>query len=304
MLKVGVIGLGSIAMKAYLPVYAGMSGIEFYFCTRNKATLEEVRAKYRWTHLCTSIDELLKQGIHAAFVHAATHAHPKIIEQLILHGIAVYTDKPIADHYEGAKRLTELTEVNHVLLMTGFNRRFAPFIAKASLLPNKTMVICQKNRVNDPKDLRTAVFDDFIHVIDTARFLLGKPINSLSVHASMNEEHLCSGISVILRSGDLTALAIMNRVSGANQELAQVMSPQGEYIIKDLTEMEWVKSADHCIEKFGDWTGTLQKRGFEPIIYAFLDAVQQGKNEPVDKQDALETHRLCEWIVEQAESNL
>jgi virulence factor len=96
----------------------------------------------------------------------------------------------------------------------------------------------------------------------------------------------------------------MNRVSGANHEFAQVMSPQGEYIIKDLTEMEWVKSADHCIEKFGDWTGTLQKRGFEPIIHAFLDAVQQGNKEPVDKQDALETHRLCECIVEQAESNL
>jgi virulence factor len=303
-IKAGVLGIGSIAAKAYLPVYAGMDDVDFYFCTRNEKTLDTIRSKYRWTHLFTSIDDLLKQGIQAAFVHAATSAHPKIIERLIHEGIAVYTDKPLAGRFESAAQLTRLAEDKYVMLTTGFNRRFAPLIAEASFLPDKTMIICQKNRVDAPGDLRTIVFDDFIHVLDTVRFIIGKPIDPISVHFSWNSENQCTGIFALFRSGPILASAIMNRVSGANEETAQVMTKHGEYIVHNLTEQEWIEGTSRQLKRFDDWANTLYKRGFEPIISAFIQAVKMGQSEPIGKRDALETHRLCEWVTNQGEIDL
>ncbi|MCQ2009065.1 hypothetical protein NOM01_03535 [Sporolactobacillus sp. STSJ-5] len=40
MLKVSVIGIGSIAAKAYLPIYFKMAQVDFYFCARNVRTLD------------------------------------------------------------------------------------------------------------------------------------------------------------------------------------------------------------------------------------------------------------------------
>lgn len=301
MLKIGIIGIGSIAEKAYLPIYAGLSGVECHFCTRNSETLEKIRARYRWTHLYNDLNQLIENGIEAAFVHAATPAHPAIIEKLLNSGISVYTDKPIADHYETAKRLTEIAEQKNVLLMTGFNRRYAPYNQEAAQVPDKSLIVYEKNRVNDPKKIRPFVFDDFIHVVDTLRFALDRPVDSIQVHAVKNQEDLFTGLSVFFHAGKRMAVAIMSRTSGANQEILQVMSPQGEYVVRDLSVMEQIHGTEKTVKHFGDWAPMLYKRGFEQIVGAFLDAVMTEGNEPIAKRDALETHRLCEEIIQAVE---
>lgn len=300
-MKIGVVGIGSIAEKAYLPVYAGLKDVEFHFCTRNAQTLEKISAMYRWKYLYQSIDQLIESGIEAAFVHAATSAHPAIISKLLNEGISVYVDKPIADHYETARALTELAEKQKVLLMTGFNRRFAPLNNEAFAVPGKSLIVYQKNRVNDPKNIRTFVYDDFIHVVDTVRYLLNQPVDRIDVAAKKNEANLYTNLSVNLHAGSQMAVTVMSRMSGANQELLQIMSPGGEYIVHNLTELEQINGTGRFRKQFSDWTPTLYKRGFVQIITAFLDAVKTHKNEPISKADALETHLICERIVQKAE---
>ncbi|RYL92214.1 Gfo/Idh/MocA family protein [Sporolactobacillus sp. THM19-2] len=301
MLKVGIVGIGSIASKAYLPVLSKKEGIECHICTRNRETLLRVGQRYRWQHVYSQIDQLIHSGIQVAFVHAATLAHPKLVTELLNHGISVYVDKPIADSYEKAKELTELARRKHVMLMTGFNRRYAPLNSEAKAVKNKTMVVLQKNRVNDPKDVRTFVFDDFIHVVDTIRYVLGGPVHVLTVRAQKNETGLFTGLTVLFSTNGEQACALMNRTSGANEEILQVMSPQGEFWVKNLVEGEWVHGMDKSIRSFNDWTPTLYKRGFPQIVDAFLEAAAKGKAEAISKDDALETHRLCEQIVRMAE---
>ncbi|MCO7176608.1 Gfo/Idh/MocA family protein [Sporolactobacillus kofuensis] len=304
MLKVGVIGIGSIALKAYLPIYSEIDDVDFYFCTRNQDTINRIRAKYRWAHLYSSLDDLLNEThetLQAAFVHSATASHVPIIERLIKNGIAVYVDKPIADHYDQAEKLTNLAENLKVPLMTGFNRRFAPFYQTAKSISNKTMVICQKNRSNAPGDLRTIVFDDYIHVVDSLRFLVGKPLDIQSVHVVKDQMNRVVALSTVFRSGSILATGIMNRVSGTNQEVTQVMAEEGECIVRNLSELKKLQGTSSCCQQFNDWDRTLYKRGFEGIVHKFLSAVKENKDLPIAKRDALETHRLCEWIVEKGE---
>ncbi len=53
-MKIGLIGLGVIAQKAYLPVMSTKEGIELILCTRNKETLNKLSSMY-------NIKKLLKQ---------------------------------------------------------------------------------------------------------------------------------------------------------------------------------------------------------------------------------------------------
>ena len=79
-MKVGVIGIGNIAQKAYLPVMAEMRDtVEWHLCSRNKETLEQVGKKYGFGQMYTDVEEWMDSGIEAAFVHVATAAHESVI---------------------------------------------------------------------------------------------------------------------------------------------------------------------------------------------------------------------------------
>lgn len=51
-MKIGIIGLGDIAQKAYLPVITQLPNIELVFCTRNANALESLAKQYRISETC------------------------------------------------------------------------------------------------------------------------------------------------------------------------------------------------------------------------------------------------------------
>lgn len=302
-MHIGVVGIGSIAQKAYLPIYAGLDGVSLSFCTRNQQTLEQIHERYGWDSLYTSLDDLIGSGITAALVHAATAAHPQIVEKLLNHHISVYIDKPVSDQIETTKHLTGLAESKGLLLMTGFNRRFAPMNRRLAEVHDKSTIVYQKNRINDPEEIRTFVYDDFIHVVDTVRYLLDDPVETLDVHARKNQQGKYTDLTVIFHAGQQLAVALMNRVSGVNQESVQAIAPSGEYFVRNLTELEQIKGIEMTRIPFADWESTLYKRGFEQIVHAFIDALKNHLKEPITKSDALETHLICEKIIHKALKN-
>src|SRR5688572_14721145 len=145
MLKVGIIGLGDIALKAYLPVISTRD-VEIHLCTRNEAQLKHIGAQYRFRHLHHTVDSLIQSGVTGVFVHTATASHEALVEQLLSHNIHVYVDKPLTYHYASAEKLTALARKNNLLLQVGFNRRFAPAYQYASALQPANLIVLQKNR--------------------------------------------------------------------------------------------------------------------------------------------------------------
>ncbi|MGV8983061.1 hypothetical protein [Clostridium sp.] len=58
-MKVGIIGLGDIAQKGYLPVLTEKENIELILCTRNVDTLKKLSKKYRINQYVQTVDLLL-----------------------------------------------------------------------------------------------------------------------------------------------------------------------------------------------------------------------------------------------------
>ncbi|MEF2966017.1 Gfo/Idh/MocA family oxidoreductase [Paenibacillus sp. M1] len=300
-MKIGIIGLGDIAQKAYLPVITAREDIELVFCTRNRETLGRLAAKYRVAEAVPTVDELIAAGVEAAFVHSATESHVSIAEQLMRSGVHVYVDKPISYHYEESVRLAELAQELGVILMVGFNRRFAPMVADLKQVTSPRVISLQKNRLFSPDFARRFVYDDFIHVVDTIRFLAPAEISETPRISAFVREGKLYHAQLQLEGDGFIATGLMNRDSGANDEILEVMSPGNKWVVDGLNTTAHFSSGDENVHKFKDWDPVLYRRGFVQIIEHFLSCVRDNKQPSVSLSDALESHRICELVVKRAE---
>ncbi|MET7983501.1 MULTISPECIES: Gfo/Idh/MocA family oxidoreductase [unclassified Streptomyces] len=294
-MKVGCIGLGDIAQKAYLPVLGVQPEIELHLQTRTPATLERVADSLHLpgAQRHTDLDALLAQDLDAAFVHAPTAAHPEIVTRLLEAGVATYVDKPLAYELGESERLVRLAEERDVSLAVGFNRRHAPAYAQCVEHPRE-LILMQKNRTGLPEEPRSMVLDDFIHVVDTLRFLVPGPVDDVTVRARA-EDGLLHHVVLQLAGDGFTALGVMNRLSGSSEEILEVSGQDSKRQVVNLAEV-----IDHkgqpTVRRRGDWVPVARQRGIEQAVLAFLDAVQSGK--VLSARDALATHELCERVVQ------
>jgi virulence factor len=292
--KVGCIGLGDIAQKAYLPVLTTRPDVELHLHTRTPATLERVADAHHVPggRRHTDLDGLLAAGLDAAFVHAPTGVHPEIVTRLLEAGVPTYVDKPLAYELDESRRLVELAERRGVSLAVGFNRRHAPAYAQCREHP-RDLILLQKNRVGLPEEPRTLVLDDFVHVVDTLRFLLPGPVEHTDVRARVRDG-LMHHVVLQLSGDGFTAIGMMNRVSGSTEEILEVSGQDAKRQVVNLAEV-----VDHrgrpTVRRRGDWVPVARQRGIEQVTLAFLDAVRAG--EVLSARDALRTHELCERVV-------
>ena len=204
-------------------------------------------------------------------------------------------DKPISGDLEETKELIELADAKGLLLTAGFNRRFAPMVERLKGIPDKKMILIQKDRVKNVEPVRFAVYDLFIHIADTALYLLDDEVVSVQSHLVENEGEL-KRLWLMLETKSTTCFVSMNYEAGANQEVMEVQSPEGITRVLNLTDMTIVQKNGKQQIAFGDWEGTLRKRGFAPLIGSFVAGVK-GNTNPVSTESSYLSHSLCEKIL-------
>lgn len=291
-LRVALAGLGDIARKAYLPVLASIPGLELHLVTRNEATLEELGQRYRIANRHSDLESAIGAGLDAAFVHAATAAHPQMVEALLGAGIPTYVDKPLATDAATCTRLAALSESRRCSLMVGFNRRFAPPYAALRERP-RDIVLMQKNRAPSADAPRAVVFDDFIHVVDTLRWLA--PQGRLQTRVDFRVEGgILEHVALTLSGGSFLGIGAMSRMSGADEETLEAIGGGAKRRVVDLAEVvDYGRPAQ--VTRRPDWAPATWMRGIEQICAYFLKSVAEGAY--LSPSDALATHLMCEDIV-------
>ncbi|WP_129837982.1 Gfo/Idh/MocA family oxidoreductase [Streptomyces sp. RFCAC02] len=297
-MKVGVIGLGDIAHKAYLPVLTTQPGVEPLLHTRTPATLERAARVHRVpAHAChPTLDGLIAARPDAAFVHAPTDTHAEIVTRLLTAGIPTYVDKPLAPRLADARRLADLADARETSLAVGFNRRHAPAYTHCLDHP-RDLIVLQKHRRGLPEDPRRMVYDDFIHVVDTLRFLAPGTVEDVTISTRVRDGLLHHAVLQLAGDG-FTAIGAMNHLSGSAEEVLEVSGADAKREVRDLAEITDHKGQP-SVRRRGDWVPVARQRGIEQAVTVFLDAVRTGRT--LDAQDALRTHELCERVVLAAE---
>lgn len=296
-MKIGMIGIGHIAQKAYLPVLTQTKGIELHICTRNQDTLKEIGETYHLNNLYSDINKWIESGIIAAFVHSSTESHESIIDLLLDNNIHVYVDKPITNHIESTKRLIRKAEEKNLVLMVGFNRKYAPSNKTLKELADPNMIIMQKNVAKPAGEIRSFIFDDFIHVIDTVLYLFPYTIENIHVSSNIVDGAL-HHVVIQLEAKEGTAIGIMNRNVGESLEKIELMNAEETRTAINVNEVSSLSDKGTLIHKENNWDPTLKKRGFHDIIAHFLEIVKEGPVAYKQTQSDIKTHELAEKVVQ------
>ncbi|MGX7244605.1 Gfo/Idh/MocA family protein [Enterococcus quebecensis] len=303
-MKIGIIGLGNIAQKAYLPIYAQLRNkATFVLSTRNEQTRKEISAKYGFNEMVSSTEELIQSGISACFIHAATNVHGHLVKQLLEAGIHVFVDKPLSENLAEVKEIQTLAEEKNLLLMVGFNRRFAPLVEELKSIKNKNMLLIQKNRIASEQTANFVIYDLFLHVADIAVYLLDDDIRQVQTKI-IEENGLLKRAFLHLETETTTAIVSMDLFAGANIETYQLTSPEGTFILENLTDLT-IKTPQVIQQKgFTDWTTTLEKRGFQQMVEEFIEAVKTNDATPLKQEEIVTSHELCAQMIRQHQQHI
>ncbi|KNH34701.1 Gfo/Idh/MocA family protein [Exiguobacterium acetylicum] len=301
-MKLAVIGLGDIAQKAYLPVYAERSDIEVYLISRDAEKAKRLQTAYRFAGTYATFADAVQEGIDAVMIHSATTVHAEQARQALEAGIAVYVDKPVSMEIEEIRELTRLSEEKQLPFITGFNRRFASAHQRLLEVNDPNLVLMQKNRTSFIEDAKPFLFDDFIHVADTLRFLTGcGEIEDLHVKSKQDASCL-HHVTIQFVSNGITAIGVMNRNNGITEERVEVMGPEEKRIATDVTTLDQLTKQGTLRYPLDNWEATLKRRGFVDMLEAFLRTVKGESSESVVASDSLATHELCQQVYEQVQA--
>lgn len=298
-LRIGVIGLGGIAQKAYLPV---LSHAENWTLaggfSPNQQKAQAVCDSYRMA--CFSrIDELASQ-CDAVFVHSSTASHYEVVGQLLAQGVHVYVDKPLAAELDQAEQLVEQAHKAGKALMVGFNRRFAPLYRQLKEnMQDAASLRMDKHRTNSvgPNDLRFTLLDDYLHVVDTALWLAGGNATLESGLLQINEaDQMLYGEHHFL-CGETLVTTSMHRRAGTARESVQAVTEGAVYQLDNM--QIWREEQQDILTQLPvpGWQSTLAQRGFVGAIEHFVDCVSNQTAPETSGEQAIYAQAMIEKIL-------
>ncbi|MEW6992065.1 Gfo/Idh/MocA family protein [Colwelliaceae bacterium 6441] len=302
-MRIAMIGLGDIAIKAYLPLIARHPSIEPILSTRNKEKLHSLAKQYRINETYSTLVELIAAKPDAVMIHTATGSHFEIAKQFLDAGIACFVDKPLSYQYTECEELVSIARRTKTPLYVGFNRRFAPLISPLSTTEN-VHIRWQKHRVNLPAQAREFIYDDFIHVVDGLRYLsvFSQPIDIKLLKVTPTYHHnLLSSIHFTYPINEVLIEGHMNRLSGVTEERLEVFSENQKVEVNNLTHGFLYQNSNETRLKFDDWQSYFYTRGFVDMIEDWLEVIKQGYSTDQQLDDVLSSHQLCELILNQIE---
>ncbi len=301
MIKIGIIGLGDIAQKAYLPMVTQHPGVELVFCTRDAQTLASLARQYRVSDSCQDYRQLIDKKVDAVMIHAATHAHVELAKFFLSQGVATFVDKPLADNAADVERLYELAAQRHQPLYIGFNRRHLPLLNQAIPELAKQQVGAlrslrwEKHRFNQPGDVRTFIFDDFIHPLDSVNLNAQADLRDVDVRIQRSGAQLAR-LDVAWQSGETLLEASMNRQFGTTTE--RISASYADHALEFESFVQgraWQQSQETQL-KLKDWTPMLASKGFSAMFADWLHCVENGQVPSKVIERNLATHRLADAI--------
>lgn len=299
-LNIGIVGLGNIAQKVYLPFLTkemNWNLVGAYSPTEGRR--KQICKQYRIKDF-SSPDDLISNS-DAVFVHSSTDSHFEIISEALNMGKDVYVDKPLTSTVGQSEQLVELSTKKGRKLMVGFNRRFAPLYTEAKKqVNNAAWVRVEKHRVksSSPADFKFTLLDDYIHLVDTARWL-GEPAGSIEGHVEVNEKNQMIYAEHNYMSENKKRIFLgMHRSSGTNLELLEIVGENAIVRVKNMDTMEVEMEGKIITNSSPSWETIIKRRGFEDAIMHFMNSVIGDTEPSINGEEALKSQIMVGEMIE------
>jgi len=305
--RIGIVGLGSIAQKVYLPLLMKNEKVDVIgIMSRDSNKVNRIANQYRISNGYTHLKDLLSNELDAVFVHSSTESHYEIVTSCLSKGIAVYVDKPLSYSIEESIRMNELAEKKNLLLAVGFNRRFAPkYVEAKNWLTSGggiTQCIVQKHRTKIiTQSFSETIYDDLIHMLDLLIWLNDTNYQKLNCIVQKNLSTQLLSNSGVIAFKDSTGIFSMERRAGADLEKMELHGNGRSAEVVNLEKMRLCEiNKPEILSGFGSWDDVLYRRGFDSIVNHFLDCLDNQADCKVSSSRVMATHQLVEQIIKQS----
>lgn len=305
-IRLGIVGLGGIAQKAYLPLVTALDSVEIaVVASRHTRRAKEICERYRLPRGVTDLDAFVRSRPRAAIVLTPSPTHAAIVRYLLERDIDVLVEKPATLSSRDTKELGDLAHKRHRVLMVAFNRRYAPLYQKAKeLFAGHRVALCLAEKHRDRathSTLFSNYIDDTIHMIDLLRWFGGDG-RAVTTTVRRRGGHLVDAVSVVAFHAGGTGVVATSMEAGGWEERVSLYG-DGLSVQVQAFRQAWVtrKGQDRPQvlgrEVAGDWTTSLEVRGFPQLIQHFLDCVRTRAAPLTNAEQAYESQLLLEEMV-------
>lgn len=197
-IRLGIVGCGNIS-RAHMKAYQKLDNIEYVAaCDIKDGRAEEYAKEYGFARYYTDYHEMFeKEDLDAISVCTWNCAHAEVSIAALNAGVNVLCEKPMAMNAKQAIEMEKAAQKSGKLLMIGFVRRFMPsmeilkgYIDKGEIGDVHYIKTGCMRRAGNPlgwfADIEKSgggpLIDLGVHIIDMARYIMGKP-NPVSVSA-------------------------------------------------------------------------------------------------------------------------
>lgn len=196
--KVGVLGAGLFANATLLPALKKVKGVELVgIASAGGLHAQHSGKKFGFRYACSDDAQILNDpDINTVLILTRHDTHADLAVQALQAGKHVFVEKPLAVTHEQLSVVShQLAVTDNCLLMTGYNRRFAPLAQKLHVsLSNRQEPLYAHYRVNagyiplnhwthDPAQGGGRIIGEGCHFVDLLTYLVGAAPVSVSARA-------------------------------------------------------------------------------------------------------------------------
>lgn len=292
-LGVAVIGAGDHARRALLPALRQTGIRPVILASRQGVSASEAARQFGFGEVTTDLRQVFDRPDVSAVVIATPHAtHASLVVRAIESGKAVFVEKPLADSWVGLRRVERaLAEAQSPLLVTGFNRRFAPLTHRLkNQLDRQTgpkSLVMTVNAGRAPLATHDRITGEACHFIDLLRSLAGAPVVHLD---AVRTEGPDPSATIHLRFAD-GSIGAVHYLTQGHRSLAK------ERLEVSVGGRTWRLDSFRRLTEAGRisppaWFAR-QDKGHSELVHRFFQAVEGGLPSPIPIEEQLEVAALA-----------
>ncbi|HXF85555.1 MAG TPA: bi-domain-containing oxidoreductase [Anaerolineales bacterium] len=292
--KLGVLGAGLFANSVLLPAIKKVKGIELIgIASTGGLHAQHTGKKFGFHYATSSDDELLKDpNINTVAILTRHDSHAELVLKALKAGKHVFVEKPLAINSAQLSAIKkQLQNTDNCLLMTGFNRRFAPLAHSLhSLLSNLHESKYIHYRVNagpipldhwihDPQIGGGRIIGEACHFIDFITFLVGAPPVSVSAHALPDDgKYRADNVSMTLTFPD-GSIGIVDYLANGDKsfpkERVEVFCGGMVAVLDDFVSLQTIRDGKRKEER------GVQDKGWVKEWEVFVESIREGGDPPI-----------------------
>ncbi len=298
-LNVGFIGAGSFAQSYLIPNVKSYGASLDTVVTSKGITSKNVGEKFGF-NICSSSqnDVFENKEINTVFIATPHSLHAEQVIQSLNAQKNVFVEKPLAICEDQLQKVMEAKTLNNFPLMVGFNRRFAPICTEIKKEFHNTgepfVINIRVNAGFIPKDHWTQIPDigagriigEMCHFIDLMQFFTNSyPIKVYAdcIHSSNEKIKTDDNIAIVIKFKDGSIgnlIYVANGDKSLPKENIEIFSVGKIGVINDFQNGNLYSNNKSKTLKFSG-------KGHQQEINAFLKAINEGRDAPID------FHSIC-----------